>query len=305
MSSGHRAIEAREVADPLDRRAKAVVPARHDLDAGRLEPGPLAGMQAVGDRRDRLAIARGAEGREELAAESVVVIPVEGGQDPRGVLRHREPEGVGVGVFGCDEIGFPLDPTTRWVVRPGRVRAVPGPGAREIADPVAVAAQVMAAAEALAPAGSPAERQGRQPFTTEERRGHPDVPGVIPVLPAPRHLAGAVGPHRGEAGPIPQRVDQSGDASRPQHDVVVEAHHPGCRPHRLALVPRADDRRPAVGVVRPRRADDAMHAEPHPVLGLDASPHVLPRRRQVAAEEEQVNVHQTPPLGRRGGGAGV
>ena len=105
------------------------MPARHDLDTGRLEPGPLAGMQAVGDRRDRLAIARGPEAREELAAEPVVVIPVEGGQDPRGVLGHRRPGNFRVVVVG-NEIGISLEAGARWVGRTGRVRAVPGPGRR-------------------------------------------------------------------------------------------------------------------------------------------------------------------------------
>ena len=169
---------------------------------------------------------------------------------------------------------------------------MPGAGRRQVSDAVAVASEVVAAAAALALAGLPAEPQRREPIAAEEDRGHPDVPGIIPVLPAPGHLAGAVGRQGREAGPGPQGLDQAGDAARAQDHVVVEAHHPGRRPQPLPLVPRPGDRLPAVGVVRARRPDHAVHAEPDPVLGLDAAPHVVARRREVAAEEEQVDVHQ-------------
>src|SRR5262249_7865454 len=140
-----------EVADPPQRRSAAGVAARHDLDARGLESGAFAGMQAVGDRRDRLAIAPRPEAREELAPEPGVVAPVEGAEDPRGPPGHRRPS------RGRVDVARPIAPAVRRRPRPGGVRPMPGPSRRQVSDAVAVASQVVAAAPALATAGLPAE----------------------------------------------------------------------------------------------------------------------------------------------------
>ncbi len=176
-----------------------------------------------------------------------------------------------------------------------RHRPVPCQGSREIADPESVAAEVIAAAPTFAFPGLPSEIHRGQPIAAEQRRGHPDMGRIIPVPRAAGHLAGAIGSHGREAGPPRQALHQPGHALRTEDHVVVQIHQPGGRPQPLRLVPRPGDGLPSVGVIRPRRTGDAMHADLDPALDLKTPRDVGPRRRQVAAQEDEVDGHQGAP----------
>ena len=187
--------DAGEVAEPPDARMDAVLRERHDLDARRLEPRSLAGMQAVRDRRDRLAIARAAEGRRGTG----------GGTGRSGSGRRRS---------GC---GGPLRVAGRSSARLGATLVPrPEPAERGPPDSVAAGARRRAPRDSRSrsrPGGgrrsSTGIRTSRAPSGTSAppaaRGGRGRRPsrhaGDNPSSASPRHLAGAVGRHRGEAGP--------------------------------------------------------------------------------------------------------
>src|SRR5262249_32564570 len=155
----------------------------------------LARVEPIGDGGDRLPVAGGAKGLQELTPEPKDVTPTEGGEDTT-----RSP--------WCRDVvpSFRIFLVDRAVGFRPRNWSMPGEGTREVADPEAGPAEVITATLALTLPRLPAEGQACEQFAAEHRGGHPDVPGIIPVPPSIAHLPGAVGAQGGEARPLPQTL---------------------------------------------------------------------------------------------------
>ena len=135
-------------------------------------------------------------------------------------------------------------------------------------------------------AASRADRGGRGPRPSRRARDNPSPASPRPSRrrcrpPGPRSRAGPAGPR-----PAGRRSPGARTTSSSRHITqgAVPSRFPSFRAR--AIVSQR------LGSLGARRPDHAVHAEPDPVLGLDAALHVVARRREVAAEEEQVNVHQ-------------
>ncbi len=154
-------------------------------------------------------------------------------------------------------------------------------------------AKVVAAAPALALSGFPAKGQPFERLAPEERRRHADVARIIPVLPFAGHLSGAVGAQGGEAVLAhaglhqPRRRTRARARRRRPGTSPTEnfpASSPGFAPARSS---HTDWRLPDAGVpsMRWMRSIDL-------ILNLDAPPHVLPWRPEIATEQDQVDFHR-------------
>ena len=177
----------------------------------------------------------------------------------------------------------------------GRRGPVPGLGPGQVTDGVAGPAEVVAAALTIAFRGLPAEGERLEPFAAEKDRGHPDMPRVIPVVPALLHLVRRRPPARRipagwrmpSASLATHRGPRTTSSSSSMTNGVVASRLPAFL--RRAIVSK---RLRSPG---PSGARDPDDAQCHPLLGLDRLPDVLAWWRQVAAQEEQVDIHGSTP----------